>query len=323
MSILDKIRSPDGIQFLDSGKWFMAISIGLVVGAVALIGIKGFNYGIDFVGGTEVQVMFNGEMKPETLRGFLTGLGYPNAVVQKLGEEETEPEFLIRLESLQGATEEETNELLSQTIAKITSELKTQFAGQQPEMRRVDTVGPQVGNQLRSNAMLATFYALLLILVYIGLRFDYKYAPGAVFCLLHDALITVGIFALFGLEVNVQTLAAVLTVIGYSLNDTIIIFDRIRENIATYRDRSFYWICNRAINDTLSRTFLTTFTTLLAVGAMYILAGGVIADFAFALGLGIIVGTYSTIYVATPIVILMDRVLEGQEKAARVRAAAH
>lgn len=323
MNTVDKMRTPNGIPFLDAGKIFTPLSAVVVLLSFVLMATKGFNFGIDFSGGTEVQVLFKGDMKAETLRPFLSQLGYPNAVVQSLGEEDNETEFLIRLESIQGATEDETNELLNATIAKITSELKGQFQGFSPEIRRVDTVGPQVGSQLRKNALLAAFYALLLILIYIGLRFDYKYAPGAVFCLFHDAVITLAVFSLFGLEVNVQTLAAVLTVIGYSLNDTIIIFDRIRENLGAYRDRPFYWVCNRAINDTLSRTLLTTATTMLAVGAMYILAGGVIADFAFALGIGIIVGTYSTIYVATPIVILMDRILEGREQTSGVRAPAH
>ena len=182
-------------------------------------------------------------------------------------------------------------------------------------IRRVDSVGPQIGSELKRNGVLAAFYCLLMILIYVGLRFDYKYAPGAVFCLFHDAIITLGIFSLFGREVNVQTLAAILTIIGYSLNDTIVNFDRVRENVTVYRDHNFYTVMNRSLNDVLSRTLLTSVTTLLAVAAMYFLAGGVIRDFAFTLGIGIIVGTYSSIYVASPITLVMDRIQRNRREA--------
>lgn len=309
-------RGVKDIDFLGKGKYFVILSVLLVVISVADIFIQGFDFGIDFVGGTEIQVQFSSEeVTTDKVRTFATEIGHPNANVQKIGEEGNE--YLIRIDSVAGANDEETNRLLNEMIKNLTASLATSFPGVEVDIRRVDTVGPQVGDELKRNALLAIFYSLLLILVYIGLRFDYKYAPGAVFCLFHDAIIVLGVFAVFNMEVNVQTLAAVLTVIGYSLNDTIVIFDRIRENSAIYRDRDFAWVCNRAINDTISRTLLTSLTTLLAVAAMYFLAGGVIEDFSFALGLGIIIGTYSTIYVATPLVIYFDRLQNAQKAKAR------
>lgn len=301
---LDKKRDIGKVDFLKYSKLFAGISILLTVLSLTLIFTKGFNYGIDFAGGTEIQVQFGSEVSAQDVRAFTNKMGYASASVQRFG---TENEYLIRMESIVGKTDKETNELVNAMVAKMTNGLATEFKDKNPEIRRVDSVGPQVGDELKRNGLLAVFYALIMILIYIGLRFDYKFAPGAVFCLFHDAIITLGIFALIRHEVNVQTMAAVLTLIGYSLNDTIVTFDRIRENTPLFRDNSFPFVVNRSINDTLSRTMLTSFTTLLAVAAMYFIADGVIQDFAFTLGIGIFIGTYSSIYVASPLVILGDR----------------
>lgn len=299
------LRSDHGkFDFLSASKLFATVSVLATLACLVIIFSKGFNYGIDFAGGTEVQVQFDKEVEASRVRQFTTQMGYKNAQVQSLGEEN---EFLIRLESAKGKTDKETNQLLNAMIQKVTEGLTSSFAAEGALVRRVDSVGPQVGSELKRNGLLAVFYSLLMILIYVGLRFDYKYAPGAVFCLFHDAIITLGIFSLFAREVNVQTMAAILTIIGYSLNDTIVTFDRIRENNVTYRDNTFRFIVNRSLNDVLSRTLLTSVTTMLAVIAMYILAGGVIRDFAFTLGIGVIVGTYSSIYVASPLVLLVDR----------------
>jgi preprotein translocase subunit SecF len=184
--------------------------------------------------------------------------------------------------------------------------LAEHFAQEGAVVRRVDTVGPQVGAELRRNGILAAFYCLLLILIFVGLRFDYRYAPGAVFCLFHDAIITVGVYSLFNWEFTVQTMAAILTIIGYSLNDTIVIFDRIRENQAHHRDKDIYWISNRSINETLSRTVLTYMITYLTVGSMFFFADGVIHDFSVAMMIGMFLGAYSTVYVATPLMLILD-----------------
>jgi preprotein translocase subunit SecF len=300
------------IDFMGQAPLFAFISALLTLLSLGIIAVKGFNYGIDFAGGTEVQVQFNTPVKASKVRDFTKDLGYGNASVQSFGEDN---EYLIRLDTVKGDTEKETNRLLNEMIESITAGLQQTFSSEGAVIRRVDSVGPQVGDELKRNGLLAAFYALLMILLYIALRFDFKYAPGAVFCLFHDSIITLGIFSLVDHEVNVQTMAAILTIIGYSLNDTIVTFDRIRENLPTYRDKDLRWVVNRSINDVLSRTLLTSVTTMLAVGAMFVLAGGVIRDFAFTLGIGVIVGTYSSIYVASPLVLLMDRIQQNKKKA--------
>lgn len=289
------------------------MTVILVIAALADIFIQGFNYGVDFAGGTEIQVQFGEKVPAAKVREFTSEMGYPNASVQSIGDEN---EFLIRIETLEGATDKETNAALNETIQKLTSGLASFFQSESPSVRRVDTVGPQVGSELKKNGVLAAFYALLLILIYIGLRFDYQFAPGAVFCLFHDAIITLGIYSIFNLEVTVQTMAAVLTIIGYSLNDTIVIFDRIRENATVYRGKDFRWLANRSMNDCLSRTLLTSITTFLTVFVMYWIAGGVIADFALTMMIGIVLGTYSTMYVAVPLVIFFDKLQNSWNKKA-------
>ena len=280
------------------------LSVLLMVASLAIIATKGFNYGIDFAGGTEIQVQFEGPVTMADMRKFAADEQLGNSSVQKFGSEN---EFLLRFEVLKGATDKETNAKNNELIKKVSAALQTTFASQKATIRRVDSVGPQIGDELKRNGLLAVFYSLLMILIYVGLRFDFKYAPGAVICLFHDALITLGIFALLQKQVNVQILAAVLTIIGYSLNDTIVNFDRIRENFNLYRGQAFKAVINRAVNDVLSRTILTSVTTLLAVAALFFFAGGVIEDFAFTLGIGVFIGTYSSIYVASPLVLLMDQ----------------
>ena len=194
----------------------------------------------------------------------------------------------------------------TENLNSLQRTLKEEF--ENTSILRVDSVGPQIGQELRQKGLLAVFYSLLMILIYLGIRFDLLYAPAAVFCLFHDTVITLSVFSLLGLEVSVQTLAAVLAIIGYSLNDTIVTFDRIRENRMIYSDKkSFFQICNQSLNDVLSRTLLTSFTTLLAVGAMWHFADGVIKDFAFTLGVGVMIGTYSSVFVATPLLFYMNR----------------
>jgi preprotein translocase subunit SecF len=305
-------EDPGRFDFLGKSTAFASVSIVLCIASLVMIVVQGFNYGIDFAGGTEVQVKFENSVEVAQVRKFAEDLGYNDAAVQSIGEDS---EFLIRLESVAGKSDKETQKALNEMIDKITGGLASTFQTEGATIRRVDSVGPQVGSELKRNGLLAAFYSLLMILVYVGLRFDYKYAPGAVFCLFHDAIITLGIFAMIGHEVNIQTMAAILTIIGYSLNDTIVTFDRIRENVHVYRDSKFRFIVNRSLNDVLSRTLLTSVTTMLAVLAMFFLAGGVIKDFAFTLGIGIVIGTYSSMYVASPLVLLVDK-LQNQKSAA-------
>lgn len=295
---------PGKYDFLGVAKYITAFSIILTLTSLVVIVSKGFVYGVDFAGGTEIQVQFQKPVTAAEVREFATHMGFPHASVQAYG---VGNEYLIRVETAIGKTDKETNEIMKQTIEKMKEGLTTEFVTQGATIRKIDTVGPQVGAELKKNGILAGFYSLLLILIYVGLRFEYKYAPGAVFCLFHDAIITLGVYSLFNWEVTTQTMAAVLTIIGYSLNDTIVIFDRIRENTHIYKGKDFAWLANKSINDTLSRTILTYIFTFVTVFAMYFLAGGVIQDFARTMIIGMCLGVYSTVYVATPLVLILDK----------------
>jgi preprotein translocase subunit SecF len=299
------------------GIWSL-ISGGLTVVSLILIFTKGLNYGIDFKGGTEVQVKYSQPVPAEEVRSFAESEGFRSPSVQQFGSGEAS-EYLIRLEAITGRTDKETNEALKESIAKIQNGIKTKWPT--AEIRRIDTVGPQVGSQLRRNGILAVFYSLLCILIYVGLRFDYKFAPGAVICLFHDSVVTLGVLCLLGKEVNVQIMAAVLTIIGYSLNDTIIVYDRIRETFHKFQGRPLGELINKSINDMLNRTILTSLTVFLATLSLYLYAGGVIEEFAFAMLIGIILGTYSSIYVASPFILLLDKWKKAPQATASRRTA--
>jgi preprotein translocase subunit SecF len=304
-------------DFLGVAKYITVLSITLTFLSGVVVLTHGLNYGVDFSGGIEMQIQFNKVMDAGHVRDFMTKEGFPRANVQALGDGH---EYLIHLESEPGKNDAETNANIQATVAKMKTGFSTQFAADGAEIRRVDTVGPQVGAELRRNGVLAGFYALLLILIYVGLRFDYRYAPGAVFCLFHDAVITMGVYSILGWEFTVQTMAAILTIIGYSLNDTVVIFDRIRENQSIFRGKDLYWVSNRSINETLSRTILTYVCTYLTVISMLIFADGVIHDFARAMTIGMFLGCYSTVYVATPLMLLVDR-YQRWKKQAQLQAA--
>ena len=290
---------------------FTAVSVILVVLSIVFLAVRGINYGIDFKGGTEFQVKFDKGVTIDQVRKSVDDLKLGEVGVQSLGDND---EFIIRFQGKQGASDKETNEILNQDIGKIKDIITTTFAANHPEVRRVDTVGPQVGAELKRNGLLAVFYCLLVILIYVALRFDYKYAPGAVFCLFHDAIITLGIFVFVGKEVNLPIMAAILTLIGYSLNDTIVVFDRIRETDSHYHEKGYRFIINKAINDMLHRTLITSGTVFTSALCLYLFSGGTVADIAFAICIGIIFGTYSSIYVAAPIVLFMDK-LSGKKAA--------
>lgn len=291
-------------DFLGIAKYITMASVVFTLTALAIIATKGLNYGVDFRGGIEVRVQFSKPVDAGKVRQMMTSIGYPNANVQSIGDA---GEFLLRVEGLSGVADDVANKFINDTVTKIKGGLNSTFAAENPSVRQVDTVGPQVGHELKRNGILAGFYCLLMILIYVGLRFDYRYAPGAVFCLFHDAIITLGVYSLLDWDFSTQTMAAVLTIIGYSLNDTIVIFDRIRENQNLHRDKDLYWVSNLSINETLSRTILTYVTTYIMVFSMFFFADGVIREFAETMLIGMFLGAYSTIYVATPLMLLADR----------------
>ncbi len=299
-----QIESFGRFDFVGKIGIFGGISVLFVVASLVYLALHGVSYGIDFTGGTEVQVKMNKKVSIDEVRAVADKQNLLNVGLQAFGEGD---EFIIRFQTENGKTDKETNEKQNQSTARLKAAIETDLKAYAPEIRRVDSVGPQVGAQLKRNGFLAVFYCLLVILIYIALRFDYKYAPGAVICLFHDAVITLAIFVLVGKEVNIPILAAILTLIGYSLNDTIVVFDRIRETEHLYKDRGINFIINRAINDMVERTIITSGTTFISALCLYLFAGGTVSDIAFAICIGIVFGTYSSIYVAAPFVIFMEK----------------
>jgi preprotein translocase subunit SecF len=288
------IRPDININFVGRRKIAAIFSVVLIlIGLASLVVRGGPNYGIDFAGGTLVQVNFAESTRPADIRTALDGLNLRGAAIQQFGDEPNE--YLIRVQ--------ETSEELEGLTRNITLALEASYGAAGVEVRRSEMVGPQVGRDLRQKGFLAVLYAMIGILVYITWRFEFRFAVGAIIALAHDVLITLGVFSLTGREIDLPIIAAFLAIIGYSLNDTIIVYDRIRENIGKHPRDPFESVVNHSINETLSRTILTSGTTLLVVLALFIFGGGVIHNFAFALLIGVLVGTYSSIFVASPVLI--------------------
>lgn len=328
------------INFIGKSKIAFFISLGMILISIASLVIQGGpKYGIDFAGGTLVQVKFNEPVSLKNIKSGLAAIDLGKSSVQGFGEQ-SENEYLIRTDR---------SVMTSGGFSLKVQQALESSTGKSVTVRRVEMVGPQVGKDLREKALFAMFYALLFIAIYISGRFELKwllsgviagvlmgavyflsifdvsvpyliaaalivslalywflglkYAMGATVALIHDVTITVGIFSIFNKEFTLPIIAALLTIIGYSLNDTIIVFDRIRENLRKYHKNPLEIIINRSVNETLSRTILTSLTTLVVVIALFVLGGGIIHDFAFALLVGIVIGTYSSIYVASPILL--------------------
>lgn len=295
------------IDFMKISPIMGAVSVITFVVALFFIATKGFHFGIDFEGGTEVQVKFASTPDVAKVRTLLAEIGSEGASVQTFG---TENEILIRMQQAKGATHQETNKLNQAMIEKLTTALKTNMALPEDGIRRVDSVGPQVGAELKNQAILSVIYSLIVILIYVGLRFDFRYSPGAVLCLFHDTIVLLGIYSLIGREVNVQVLAGVLTLIGYSLNDTIVVYDSIRENEPIYKEKGLNFVINRSVNEMLMRTVLTGGTTLISSFCLFFLGTGVIQDIAFTMILGVLLGTFSSVYVAAPLIPLTDKLIK-------------
>jgi preprotein translocase subunit SecF len=265
----------------------MFLSLALIVIAIGSIVVRGFNFGIDFTGGTLIEVGYPQNAELTQIRQALTDSGYGDAVVQHFGKA---TEVLIRIAPREGVS---SAELSDKVLAALREDNAT------VAMRRVEFVGPQVGEELTNDGGLAMIYALIGILLYVALRFEYRFAVGSVAALVHDVIITLGVFSLLQLDFDLTVLAALLAVIGYSLNDTIVVFDRIRENFRMMRKGTPEEVVNTSLNQTLSRTLMTSFTTMLVLFALFFFGGELIHGFATALLVGIFVGTYSSIYVAS------------------------
>ncbi|NBC49031.1 MAG: protein translocase subunit SecF [Gammaproteobacteria bacterium] len=277
------------IDFLGKRR-IAAIASGVVM-VLCLLSIlfRGFNFGLDFTGGTVIELGYEEPVEVAEITATLAEDGIADATVQYFGSNR---DILIRIAPQEG---EDASAKLSDRVFKLL-DAKADTA---VELRRVEFVGPQVGEELREQGGLAVLFALIGILVYVALRFEWRFAVGAVAALMHDVLFTIGMFSIFYIPFDLTVLAAVLAVIGYSLNDTIVIFDRIRENFRKMRKGTVIEISNRSVNQTLSRTIITSGTTLLVLLALYLLGGAAISGFSLALIIGVLIGTYSTIYIAT------------------------
>ncbi len=334
------IKPDININFVGKRKIAFCISLAMILVSISSLLIhKGPKYGIDFAGGTLIQVKFSAPASPANIKSGLATIDLGKSSVQQFGES-SDNEYLIRTD-ISITTSQGFSSKVQQALEAST--------GTEVDIRRVEMVGPQVGKDLREKALFAMFFALLFITIYISGRFELKwvlsgvmagilmgavyllsifnvsvpylitaalivtlllfwflelkYAMGAIVALIHDVTITVGIFSIFDKEFTLPIIAALLTIIGYSLNDTIIVFDRIRENSRKYHKNPLEFIINRSVNETLSRTLLTSLTTLVVVVSLFVLGGGIIHDFAFAMIIGVIIGTYSSVYVASPILL--------------------
>ncbi len=288
------------IDFLGKRK-LAAIISGLIilVGLLSLVFHGGPHYSIDFEGGTEIQVLFTEATSVETVRGVLSDIGYGDATIRGFGNEN---EILIHVKT-STQSEEQVN-----TIREALGSIN---GADGFDIRRLETVGPKIGKELKGDMISAVLIAMAGIVIYISIRFQFMYAIGALVALVHDVLITLGLFSLLNIEISLSVLAAFLFIVGYSLNDTIVVFDRVRENAKEKRHDSFLAVLNLSLNQTLNRTVITSLTTLTVVLILLFFGGEVIKPFAFALTVGLVVGTYSSIFVASPVVLAWD---ENQKK---------
>jgi preprotein translocase subunit SecF len=286
--MLSKLNSKQHINFMGLRKPAMVLSTIMILVSIACLATLKLNVGIDFTGGSIIEVGYQQAVELEPIRDVLNDNGYDDAVVQHFG---TASEVLIRLVPKVGQNEAQTSSDVIKLLRNMTDETVQE--------RRVEYVGPQVGDELTEDGGLAVLYALIAILIYVSVRFEYRFSLGAVAALIHDVLITLGIFSLLRLDFDLSVLAAILAVIGYSLNDTIVVFDRVRENFRKIRNRTPEEVTNISINQTISRTLMTSFTTLLVLFSLFFIGGEAIHAFSLALIIGVFVGTYSSIYVAT------------------------
>ncbi len=307
------IKTPFNFDFMGKRKITAFVSILFIVISIASLIMQGLNLGIDFTGGTLVEIGYEEDVQLDNMRNALADSQFSGATVQYFG---TARDVLIRIAPKEGLNS-----------AAISSEILNLLNtdGQSVSMRRIEFVGPQVGGELKEDGGLAMLYALLCILVYVALRFQMRFSVGAIAALVHDVIITLGFFSVTQIDFGLTVLAAILAVIGYSLNDTIVVFDRIRENFRKMRKGESVDVVNTSLNQTLSRTLMTSLTTLLVLSALFFLGGEIIHSFATALIVGVLIGTYSSLYIASPVTLalgisrqdLMPVEKEGAEQNAR------
>ena len=294
------------IPFNNFYKIFNLTSSILIIISILLLLFKGLNYGVDFKGGTLIEIRTNNaSISISDLRKSFNKMNLGDVSVKQFGEQN---DFIVKFEKQSDGKDVVINNIkkdLSKSIGNIF------------EFRRVESVGPKVSSELLKSGVIAIVLSLSAMLIYIWIRFEWQFSLGAIIALFHDVIVTLGIFSLFSFEINLSIVAAVLTIVGYSMNDTVVIFDRVRENLRKYSDIKIFDLTNISINETLSRTIITSITTLLALLSIYIFGGEVLKGFALAMILGVIFGTYSSIYIANPILVFLrvsQRTIIKEEK---------
>ena len=279
------------INFNKFYKLFNLISLCLIIISIILLTFKGLNFGVDFKGGTLIELRTNDKaINVTSLRQSFSNMNLGDFNVKKFGNEN---DFLIKIE----------NKDTSSNAIEIIKKNLTTSVGDSFSFRRVENVGPKVSAELLKSGVIAIVLSLAAMLFYIWIRFEWQFSLGAILALFHDVIITLGLFSLFNLEINLSIVAAVLTIVGYSMNDTVVIYDRVRENLRKFSDIKIFELTNISINETLSRTIITSVTTLLALVSIYLFGGEILKGFSLAMIMGVVFGTYSSIYIANPILV--------------------
>lgn len=302
MKIFQWVTKDTTIDFMKARKLTYALSLLMVVFSIASIAIKGFNYGIDFSGGILMELKSESKINPEEIRAKLSTVSLDEINLQAIGE--SGDEIVLRAQAKDMSEKEQ--------MAAV-NEIKS-VLGSDYEYRRVELVGPQVGGELKKDGIIASVIAVLAISAYIWFRFEWQFALGAMIGLIHDILITVGLLSFFGFDFSLTTVAAILTLAGYSVNDTVVTYDRIRENLRKFKKMPQYELLNKSINDIFSRTILTGLTTMLAALSLFIWGGDTLRSFSFTILWGVIVGTYSSIYISAVFLNLFDLRKSQEEK---------
>ena len=291
------IKKTPKIKFIENRKKFYILSILFAIISIFSLWLKGLNFGIDFKGGLLVEIKLENNIELESLRNNIEALNYGDFTLQKL--DNSNNNFLIKIEL--SSDFQENQEAL---ITRLKEKIQSNFEGN-TDYRRIEYVGPTVSNELIMTGIIAIVIAIFSMLIYIWFRFELPFAIGAVLALIHDTILTIGMFSITSLEFNLSTVAAILLIIGYSMNDTVVVYDRVRENLKKFKKLDTFALLNKSINETLSRTINTTATTILALLALFIFGGNIIKDFSLAMIWGIVIGTYSSILIATPILLNM------------------
>ena len=282
------------IDFMSQRRVALVFSVVMLTVSIVSLAVRGLNFGLDFTGGTLIEVGYPNAPEIADVRANLEGAGL-DAVVQTFG---AATDIVVRIPP--SDSEESSAELSTRVLAALSQGVEGDI-----DMRRVEFVGPQVGDELTEQGILAVIYAMVGVFLYVMFRFQWRFSVGAVAALLHDVLITMGVLSIFQIEFDLTVVAAILAVVGYSLNDTIVLFDRIRENFPRYRKRTPLEVVNTSVNETLSRTLMTSTTTLMVLFALFFFGGEIINGFSFTLITGVIIGTYSSIYVASTVLLLL------------------